>query len=334
MSPELRSIIVTFGILLGIGLVTAVHAEEGVFLNPDTGNYTIRYHGYGDVLVESTFYSHNNIDPHVRSIFRHSDDGSILYRYKVRNGRNSKQNLTSLRVTTPQVVTNSQNVPPGWHAETQLISTSNPIYGDLGYFVSWGFVSNLASKAGISIKGLVPSAGQEFEFRSPLLPGTGIMSLRGSAPVTEFPDEGPDPTSMVGIALSKLEHNDFATRNIAAPRIPNPAPYNALVVLAGIQKHLDTDIVSMKLVDPVLVTDLDRWLGAAITAAGQGNTQALRASLQEARKLLKQEHQDLDKDDDLDEDDKPTQIKPRIDKLAARALDFDLRYVENRIKDE
>ncbi len=139
---------------------------------------------------------------------------------------------------------------------------------------------------------------------------------------------------MVGIALSKLEHNDFATRNIAAPRIPNPAPYNALVVLAGIQKHLDTDLVSLKLVEPALVTDLDRWLGAAIAAAGQGNTQALRASLQEARKLLKQEHQDLDKDDDLDEDDKPTQIKPRIDKLAARALDFDLRYVENRIKDE
>ena len=89
----------------------------------------------------------------------------------------------------------------------------------------------------------------------------------------------------------------------------------------------------MKLVEPALVAELDRWLETAAAAARSSNTAALRADIKEARRLLKQEHADVDKDDDGDrDDDKEKKVKPRIDKLAARVLDFDLKYVEKRVK--
>jgi hypothetical protein len=93
-------------------------------------------------------------------------------------------------------------------------------------------------------------------------------------------------------------------------------------------------MVAMRLVEPSLVSGLDRWLEAAITAAKAGNTPALKADIKEARKLLKREYADVDDDrDEAGEDDgKERRKTARIDKLAARVLDFDLKYVERRVK--
>ena len=40
----------------------------------------------------------------------------------------------------------------------------------------------------------------------------------------------------------------------------------------------------------------------------------------------------MDQDNDADDDDKEKKPKPRIAKLAAKVLDFDLKYVEKRVK--
>jgi hypothetical protein len=103
------------------------------------------------------------------------------------------------------------------------------------------------------------------------------------------------------------------------------------VVLTGIKSHLDADLVSLKLVDATLVSELVRWLDAAIAAAKGGNSKALRSALQEARKLLKREYPDIDKENEEDLGDKGKQKSSRIDRLAAWVLDFDLRYIERRI---
>jgi len=332
MKTDLKFRVMLIGAFLCAGLATPAVAEEGVFLDPVTGDYTIRYRGYGDALGEATFYPHTKIDPAVKSKIGQADDGSIVYRYKVKNGEKSKQNLISLRVTSRQAIANSQNTPPGWNAGINPISSAHPIYGDVGNFVSWGFLNILASREGITSKGLAPGTSQEFEFRSLLVPGVGIMSLRGSAPVTEFRDDGPSHTSAVGIALSRLEQNDFVPRFVAAPRIVVPSPFDTAVVLASIQQHIKTDMLSMQLVDAAFVIQLDPWFASAIDAAKRNNTEGLRHAIKEMRQLLKQEHADVDDDGDWEADDKEKKPKPRIDKLAARVLDFDLKYVEKRVK--
>jgi hypothetical protein len=138
--------------------------------------------------------------------------------------------------------------------------------------------------------------------------------------------------SEVGKQLNRLTANDFVLRNAAIPRIPNPTPFNAVVVLGGIQKHVQEDMVAMQLIDPALLALIDRGLTQAIAAAQIGNTSSLLHEIKNLRKLLKQEHADVDQDDDGDDDDKEKQPNPRIAKLAAKVLDFDLKYVEKRTK--
>jgi hypothetical protein len=62
----------------------------------------------------------------------------------------------------------------------------------------------------------------------------------------------------------------------------------------------------------------------------------VRHQIKELRKLLKQEHADVDKDDEGDdfEDDKEKKPAGRIDRLATRVLDFDLKYVEKRLEEK
>jgi hypothetical protein len=91
----------------------------------------------------------------------------------------------------------------------------------------------------------------------------------------------------------------------------------------------------MQLIDPNLLAAIDRGLTQAIAAAQGGNTPSLLHELKNLRKLLKQEHADVDKDDgDWNDDDKRKTAKHQIDKLAAQVLDFDLKYVEKRVKGE
>jgi len=127
-------------------------------------------------------------------------------------------------------------------------------------------------------------------------------------------------------------HIDGVPRVAAVPRIPLPAPFNAAVVLGSIKQHVKTDMASMQLIDSALLALIDRGLTQAIAAAQGGNTPSLLHEIKSLRKLLKQEHADVDKDDDGDDDDKERKPKSRIDKLAARVLDFDLKYVEKRVK--
>jgi hypothetical protein len=128
------------------------------------------------------------------------------------------------------------------------------------------------------------------------------------------------------------------------PRIPNPAPFDAATVLTGVQRHIKDDLVGMKFVEPAFADKLDQGLTSAIEAAKGGNTEALRGELKKLRHLLKgfgepedDNHAAARKDKEGDQDPPEDRIRTKdwphpIAKLAARVLDFDLKYVEKRVK--
>lgn len=338
-------------LVFGIALILAMPAysvaqEEGVFLDPQTGDYRVRFKSYSEQIEEGIFYPHTKIDPVVKSKLKIIDDGSIVYRYKVRNGKTSKQNLITVTIDASNVHTTDPNaavpnsptqiIPSGWDG------TIVPNIGKSGYIVGWSalFPSKTKKRHEVTSRGLPPSSDMvEFGFRSDDLPGVGIVRLRGEASfITMLPDEGPDPDSPVGIAYHKLRQSDFVPRPAAVPRIPVPAPFDAATVLTSLQKHVKDDLVGMALIDPILVSKLDPLFAAAIDAAQRGNAEGTRRAIKDIRHLLKREHEDVDKEDDKDEDDdqddkkKDKENKRLIDKLAARVLDFDLKYVEKRAK--
>lgn len=70
MKTDLKFGVMLIGAFLSAGLAISAAAQEGVFLDPATGDYTIRYRGYGDALGDATFYPHTKIDPIVKSKIR------------------------------------------------------------------------------------------------------------------------------------------------------------------------------------------------------------------------------------------------------------------------
>jgi len=308
---------------------SAPSAQEGtIVLDPNTGNYILTYRGHeydtgAEPLRRVIFVPATKIAPAVKSKFKLKDLDLVAYHYKIRNESTSQQALSGFFANASQANETSQVTPQNWRGSV------NPNYSVTSVRLSWSYRRQLAGD------GLKPGSSQAgFWIESSDLPGIGVMRLRGATPTLAFPDEGPDQ----GLTdkLDDLTHpdNNSVPRLAAVPRVSLPTPFNAAVVLGSIQQHVDADMVSMQLIDPALLVLIDRGLTQAIAAAQGGNTPSLLHEIKKLRQLLKQEHADVDKDDDSDWDDhdKEKKTKPRIDKLAARVLDFDLKYVEKRVK--
>lgn len=323
-SAKLGKAMIVVTAFIGVLLAMPVTAqEESLVIDPNSGDYHIYYRSvYDGDLVEVVFVPATKIDPTVKSKFKINDRNNVLYRYKVRNGEKSKQSLVTLVLNATSVQNNSQVAPAGWDG------SAVPDDGGAGYIVGWSY-DDLASETA----GLRPGRSQNgFGIESRDLPGIVSMRLNGNTPIQGFPDSGPDPESTVGKQFNELHSRDFVTRSAAAPRIPTGQPFDPTLTLAGIQKHLNQVLVSMKLVDPVFAAQLDLGLQAAIDAAKLNNTKALKEHLKDLRHALKKEHHDVDKeDDDKDDEDSKPKKSGLIDKLAARVLDFDIKYIEKRI---
>ena len=297
--------------------------EEGIAYDPNTGNYVVTYKTYdvnGDeMLYRLVFVPATKIEPTLKSKFEESKSGKIIYRYKIRNGPKSNQALISLRLIASSADETSQTTPKNWRGN------ATPNIGSFGVRVNWSYWRGSRVTSGIA-------PGQSlsgFSLESEDLPGVDVAKMEGATPIAGFAGEGPQ--GKVGDEFDKLRLNNFVPLPAAVPKIPVPDPFDARVVIAGLQKHLKDDIVSMQLIDPVFATQLDRYLQGAIDAANAGNTAGVKGNLKDFRRLLKSEHDDIDKDDDKDNDDKnKDKSKKLIDKLAARVLDFDARYVLKR----
>jgi hypothetical protein len=315
-------------LLLLSGLTSAsvqAATQEGVTYDPQTGNYLIAYKAAdidgNEFLDEVIFVPATKIAPVVKARFTRRTDGDfILYQYRLMNRPSASQSIASFgMLAVSDIKTGSQSTPSGWVGSSNVNRTGS------GFFVDWSYRSG-----GNPLAGLTPgSTENNFGFVSNDLPGVGMTRLYGATPLTIWAGEI-DPTSDVGKQVNQLETNNFVSVASAAPLVFVPTPYDAAVVLTNIQKHLDTDLVSLKLVDPALVAQMDPRFATAIDAAKRNNAVALRNAIQELRRLLKQECADVDQEgNETETDDKPV-APARIAKLAARVLNFDLKYVGSR----
>lgn len=332
-----RTKLVCLFTLLCIGAAFSLPAsaqDESIVLDPDTGNYIITFRSTfpSRELHRIVFVPATKIDPLVKSKFKATDGGgTISYGYKIKNDDKAKQSLISFRFIASSVVKSDQITPKGWYGNVlQNI-------GGRGVRINWHF-GNLGENEN---KGLLPGESQNgFSIKSQDLPGIATARLSGNTPVLALPDEGPAMDSEVGKQLNQLTANDFVPRPAAVPLIPVPSPFDAAAVLTSLQKHVKEDLVGMTLIEPVLASRLDPLFAVAIDAAQRGNAEGTRKAIKDIRHLLKREHEDVDKNDDDeaeddDQDDKKKnqhKNKRLIDKLAAKVLDFDLRYVEKRVK--
>ena len=318
----------TYDPITGVNTLTSGAEDESLTYDPATGVYTMVYYNTYDqatpVLQRARFELPTRIDPAIGSKIKDAGNGRTLYRYKLSNGAASKQNLSFMQLFVSHAHEGTQITPAGWDG------TIVPHYArGTGSIVTLDQLPRFGS-------GLKPGQSLgNFSFQSQDLPGVDEARTLGNArrDLGGFPDMGPMDATPVGKQYTALSQANESVRRFAAvPKIHNPTPFSAAVLLGGIQKHVKDDLASMQLIDPVLLASIDRGLTQAIIAAQGGNTPSLLHEIKSLRQLLKQEHADVDQDNDGDDDDKEKQPNPRIAKLAAKVLDFDLKYIEKRTK--
>lgn len=310
-----------FLLLFGI----LVHADDSLIYDQNTGNYTLTYNGNSYVFVPGT-----NISPYVQSWFEAQRDSTVTYRYRVRNGRDAKQSIDDFRLLTSVAISKDTKITSP-HSWTPLIVPYLPA-------VVWG-IKDIDNETGSIAPG---KSTERFSFAAPYLPEVSRAELWHFAEMPQFQDEGgeegPDPASAVGQQFNALIANNHVSRYVAAPGIMIPNPFDSAAILTAILHHIDQDLISMKLIEPNFASQLDRLLQAAIDAAKGGNTVALKGDIKDLRRMLKREYPDVDSDHDQSQDDEgkdeDKNKSHQIDKLAARVLDFDLKYIQKRLGHE
>lgn len=319
-------------VLVCIGLLSNANADEVVFQQGEesivrdaqTGEYVIKYVGNDDTLKIVRWTPASNVNVSVRSKFTQNND-RIKYRYTIKNHADSAQPVLAFRLLVRNDAKEERmSAPKRWEAD--LVEN----YDDpsAGVWADWTVLrSEFGLSPGERVTGIEMAASE--------LPGIGMARVRGLMSVLTYPDEGPS-----GALVEFMEQGGFLRKAsegvlvpVAAPKIPvGQQPFDPVLTLTGIQKHLNQDLVSMKLVDPVFASQLDRGLQAALNAAKLNNTKALKDHLKDLRRALKKEHDDVDKEyDDKEDEDGKSKKSGSIDKLAARVLDFDIKYVEKRL---
>lgn len=347
-----RTVAIAVCMLLPSGLAFALESGESIVLDPVSGNYKLTYSDeQGDgtkILSHATFVPATKIEPSVNSKFRLEHAGAVTYSYSVSSGANSRQVLDTVRLTLIGKVAGSQVLPTDMQTSTPeqafavleanslALSTPSGWRGSVSIdagsgisFVSWD-ADDLST--GIQPNGLVSGFG----FTSQSLPGTGVAQFTGARKFANgYGGEGPAPGSDIAKQIQALDDNDFVPRLAAVPSIAVPVPFDAAVLLDNIRAQVA--IWSGKpIIDPAFATQLDRYLVAAADAYRLSNVKAGKEHIETVRKLLSKEHHNLDHDDEDEDDVEERKVITRfsIDRLAARVLDFDLRYVLKRMERE
>lgn len=325
---------------------------ESIVFNPTTGNYLITYlSSTDDQFHQIIFIPSTKINPILRSKLKLERDGVINYGYSLLSGRNSQQVIrllildpvSSIHTPLPNI---PLNAPAGTTAavmskaehylDTPALWKASIAYSDsrTSFIIGWSY--------DLDTGGLPPGANINFGVKSRDLPGIIQANVYGFAPDSqEIPGEETQDARDGGFGqqYTKLTtKNNFVTPPAAVPAIAVPNPFNAAVLIDRIQTQMHTWI-AMQLLDASFSSQLDRYLTAAADAYRHNQPKAGKEHIQTLRKMLKNEHEDADKDDEKEDgkhegksDDKTKRLP--IDRLPARVLDFDLKYVLKRMGDD
>jgi hypothetical protein len=326
---------------------------ESIVLDPASGNYIVNYLGLddsGDTDIPSIpqqviFVPATKISPVVWSTFRLSKGDVVDYKYRVKNGSSSRQSLISIIFDPVSDIISSTPLPKRRQdiAISDLEQFSKVSRAAINIPRNWDGIVWISDEGGLRISwgwnlldspdaGLIAGSSQEgFGFSSKDIPGIGIVQFRGHAPALGYPDEGPE--GEISDQLEKLRQNNFVPRPAAVPTIAVPSPFDAAALLESIQTQMHTWI-AMQLLDATFSSQLDRSFQSAISAYRLNQPRVGKQEIQTMRELLKKEHEDLGRDEEHESDKSHEKHDDRksalIDRLAARVLDFDLKYVTKR----
>ncbi len=347
----MRNIIKILLVVVALGAakpVLAGEVGESIVFNPVTGHYLITYlNSTDDTLRQIIFIPATKFNPTLKSTFRREVGMPIHYEYTLTSGRESQQDIVSLILDPVSSVVSDLpdiplNAPPG-----KIMGDMNKVANYFDTPVSWdAFMaysrSQMTFRVGwgwdykLETGGLTPGSKAVFGFKSRDLPGIIRAELHSYAEGSQNIPSGEvdDEDGGFGQQYTELAYkNNHVPRYAAVPTIAVPSPFDAAVTLERIRANTHTWI-GMKLLDTTFSSQLDRSLTAAADAYRRNQLQAGRDHIQDVRLLLKRAYADIENEDIADENtgnNQGAQFKNgMIARLAARVLDFNVKYVLTR----
>jgi len=335
-----------------VSLYAQAYPGESIVLDPISGNYIITY--WDDLsyendgvviqpgLAHTTFVPATKIIPAISSKFQLERPDSVAYTYMISNGLSAKQAIVGVSLEQVGRITNERDFPAATATTSEV---ENAVFANMSALDSpddWiGNIyreqSRIAWRLGDLETGGVQAGRTQagFGFSSLALPGLSTARMKGIGAIFGYAGGGPAADSSIRPELERLRKNNFIAHNAAVPTIAVPTPFDAAVTLERIQAHMHT-WKEMQLLDATLSSQLDRYFQSAADAYRLNQPKVGKKHIQTMRTLIKKEQPEADREDDKDdrdeqgdEDDKAKHAL--IDKLAARILDFDLKYVTKRM---
>ncbi len=345
---------------------------ESIVRDANTGKYLITYrnHANGPFLT-ATLDPATKIDPAIKSTLKLLPNWVVTYRYRISNSKTARQPVGWIlidpvsSILTTSTLTNDtlRKLEPSNQPNTVAEDYGNAMYPMLtpsAEWAGWTIESIKNNKIGLRVgwdsteESIAPGKSQSgFGVLSNDLPGIMAAEIKGDAELFWTEDEGPQ--GEIGDELDRLEQSDYVQRSIAVPLIAVPTVFDPAIVVDRIRAHIATwpNFVTtgyngnvppdkkIFLIDSALATHFDAEMLAVATAYRANQPQVARDHMEILLDMIRREHKDIDRDDDdehdnkraeRDSDRKATTQPIRLDRLAARVLDFDLKYVLKRMK--
>jgi hypothetical protein len=319
--------------------------------------------------VNKTYVARNAIRAEIKSSV--AGNGSLFtYQYTVRNQRGAKQNISVIRINGIPLVYTIPNLPPvtadrrtendKWTQQywSQLTVKRNFENTVVKAPRGWSAGLRADEKEGqtsfiwtpglkdTDSYGVEPgySQGGFLVFRSEL-PGVARTYLQGRIAEPWTLDRLPE-TPYWAAKIDEIEEFDYLLVPVLAPVISIPNPYNGAELARRLKAHVQTWMKYEHISGDELVK-LNRQFDVLIPAMEINNKRAARAAVITLQKICADVHQGLgfEKAGDDDEEHGSTPL-PRtpaqrsiapsltMDRVAARALMFNLRYLMDRMESD
>lgn len=351
-------------LLLGVGLA---HAQDSAVYDAQQNVWKLYYQDPETALwVNKTYIQQNAIKPSIKSAVQASGS-QYVYRYRVSNRRDAKQAIDLIRIWGIPLVYTIPNLPPvtanmrtdmdGWTKQNwaQLAAKRNFESSVVKAPKGWSAGLRVDDKEGQTSfvwtpglkdtdpDGIEPGRAQGgFVVLRPELPGVARTYLQGGIEEPWGLDVLPE-TSFWIAKVNEIQELDYLLVPVLAPIVPIPNPYSGAELARRIKAHVQTWLTYGHINADVL-SRLNRQFEVLIPALEINNKQAARAAVTAVRKECADRNSGLGDDKAGDDDDHDSVALPRtpaqrnaaptvtIDRIAARALIFDLRYLMDRME--
>ena len=310
--------------------------------------------------VNYQYVERNHFAPKVKSMLRWSGN-EFSYNYRISNEKNAKQTINYLFATTEIVIPRLDTTSPGaailssnpaamrdWNLklDARIKAEKNLQNTSLSKPAGWRRSMNIDdTEVGFGWfpeiepygPGVPPgrSAGG-FEFKRSELPGVVFAKMQGRVQEPALP-EGYKVGGPVEQAINQILENDAIYAPILAPAIAVPAPYNGAELARRLKTHVATWL-KLGLITQDALDRLNRSFDSLIAAQTFNNLAGTRDAVKEILQEAYSHHRGLDhnkhEEDDDEHDAEPVKRKSQatvpLNRVAARALSFDLTYLLTR----